>query len=58
MTLNPFDKSLPENYAFKSKDHEQMLSRLDYLKNTRGIGLFTAPRVQARHLPCAVSLNV
>ena len=43
MTLNPFDKSLPENYAFKSKDHEQMLSRLDYLKNTRGIGLFTAP---------------
>jgi len=43
LTLNPFDKSLPENHAFKSKDHEQMLSRLDYLKNTRGIGLFTAP---------------
>lgn len=43
MTLNPFDKSLPENHAFKSKDHEQMLSRLEYLKNTRGIGLFTAP---------------
>jgi hypothetical protein len=43
MTLNPFDKSLPENHAFRSKDHEQMLSRLDYLKNTRGIGLFTAP---------------
>lgn len=43
MTLNPFDKSLPENHAFKSKDHEQMLSRLNYLKNTRGIGLFTAP---------------
>lgn len=42
MTLNPFDKSLPEDYAFKSKDHENMLSRLDYLKNTRGIGLFTA----------------
>ncbi len=42
MTLNPFDKSLSENHAFKSKDHEQMLSRLDYLKNTRGIGLFTA----------------
>jgi general secretion pathway protein A len=43
MTFNPFDKSLPGNYAFQSKDHEQMLSRLDYLKNTRGIGLFTAP---------------
>jgi general secretion pathway protein A len=42
MTLNPFDKSLSENHAFRSKDHEQMLSRLDYLKNTRGIGLFTA----------------
>ena len=42
MTLNPFDKSLPGNHAFRSKDHEQMLSRLDYLKNTRGIGLFTA----------------
>jgi general secretion pathway protein A len=43
MTFNPFDKSLPESYAFKSKDHEQMLSRLEYLKNARGIGLFTAP---------------
>lgn len=43
LTFNPFDKSLSENHAFKSKDHEQMLSRLDYLKNTRGIGLFTAP---------------
>lgn len=43
LTLNPFDKSLPENHAFRSRDHEQMLSRLDYLKNTRGIGLFTAP---------------
>jgi general secretion pathway protein A len=43
LTLNPFDKSLHESHAFKSKDHEQMLSRLDYLKNSRGIGLFTAP---------------
>jgi len=41
-TFNPFDKSLAESHAFKSKDHEQMLSRLDYLKSTRGIGLFTA----------------
>jgi type II secretory pathway predicted ATPase ExeA len=43
LTFNPFDKSISESHAFKSKDHEQMLSRLDYLKNTRGIGLFTAP---------------
>lgn len=42
LTFNPFDKSISENQAFKSRDHEQMLSRLDYLKNTRGIGLFTA----------------
>jgi general secretion pathway protein A len=43
LTFNPFDKSIPENHAFNSQDHQQMLSRLDYLKNTRGIGLFTAP---------------
>lgn len=43
LTFNPFDKSIPENHAFHSQDHQQMLSRLDYLKNTRGIGLFTAP---------------
>lgn len=42
LTFNPFDKSLSENHAFQSKDHEEMLSRLDYLKNVRGIGLFTA----------------
>ena len=43
LTFNPFDKSLPESHAFESRDFKQMLSRLDYLKNTRGIGLFTAP---------------
>jgi general secretion pathway protein A len=42
LTLNPFDKSLPEKHAFNSHDHEQMLSRLDYIKNIRGVGLFTA----------------
>ena len=42
LTLNPFDKSLAEENAFRSKDHEQMLSRLDYIKTTRGIGLFMA----------------
>lgn len=43
LAFNPFDKSIPESNAFLSKDFKQMLSRLDYLKNTRGIGLFTAP---------------
>jgi general secretion pathway protein A len=42
LTFNPFNKSINENYAFDSNDHKQMLSRLDYLKETRGIGLFTA----------------
>jgi general secretion pathway protein A len=42
LTLNPFDKTISENNAFKSQDHEKMLSRLEYLKDTRGIGLFTA----------------
>jgi len=43
LTFNPFDKSLPESHAFESRDFKEMLARLDYLKNTRGIGLFTAP---------------
>lgn len=48
ITFNPFDKSIPEDYAFKSRDFREMLSRLDYLKNTRGIGLFTAPAGQGK----------
>lgn len=42
LTFNPFDKSIPEADALLTSDHKAMLSRLDYLKNTRGIGLFTA----------------
>ena len=43
-TKNPFDKqNLSENDAFTSKDHKEMISRLTYLKNIRGIGVFTAP---------------
>lgn len=43
LTFNPFDKSSPIKAAFQSKDHFEMLNRLSFLKNTRGIGLFTAP---------------
>ena len=43
LTFQPFDKSIPEKNAFQSKDHKEMMGRLDYLLNTRGIGLFTAP---------------
>jgi len=40
---NPFDKqSLTVKDAFKSRDHTEMMSRLAFLNNIRGIGLFTA----------------
>ena len=40
---NPFDKHfLSEKDAFPSKDHKEMTSRLSYLNNIRGVGLFTS----------------
>ena len=43
LAYNPFDKQqLPEKDCFRSKDFREMTSRLDYLKDTRGVGLFTA----------------
>ncbi len=43
MAFNPFDKQmLKEKDCFRSDDFKQMLSRLDYLKDVRGIGVFTA----------------
>ena len=43
LTFNPFDKQqLPEKDCFRSKDFDEMTSRLNFLKDTRGIGLFTA----------------
>jgi general secretion pathway protein A len=42
LALNPFDKSVSVKSAFQSKDHAEMQSRLLFLKNARGIGLFTA----------------
>lgn len=42
-SFNPFDKhNAKEKDRFLSKDISEMTSRLDYLKDTRGIGLFTA----------------
>lgn len=44
-SFNPFDKQcIKERDAFRSRDHGQMISRLDYLKNVRGIGVFTVCR--------------
>ncbi len=42
ITFNPFDKSIPVQKAFSSKDHMEMQNRLLYLTKTKGIGLFTA----------------
>jgi hypothetical protein len=43
LTFNPFDKSSPVKDAFQSRDHLEVQNRLAFLKNTRGIGLITAP---------------
>lgn len=41
---NPFDKQLlREKDCFESGDAKIMMNRLNYLKDTRGIGVFTAP---------------
>lgn len=41
LEFNPFDKSLDTKYHFKSQDFTEALSRLDYLKSVKGIGLFS-----------------
>ena len=43
LSFNPFDKQqLPEKDCFRSRDFNEMTSRLNYLRDIRGIGLFTA----------------
>lgn len=43
LAFNPFDKQqLSEKDCFRSKDFDEMTSRLNVLKDSRGIGLFTA----------------
>jgi len=43
LTFNPFDKQyLRESDCFQSHDHNEMTARLNYLKDVRGIGVFTA----------------
>jgi len=40
---NPFDKqSLSVKDAFPSKDHKEMMNRLSYLSNIRGVGVFVS----------------
>ena len=46
---NPFDKQqILEKEAFISRDHKEMVARLNYLKDTRGIGVFTAAPGQGK----------
>lgn len=42
MTMNPFEKGLKEKDAYVSRDLKEMLTRLEYLNETKGIGVFTA----------------
>ena len=43
LTFNPFDKQqLREKDHFISRDFAEMTNRLNYLKDIRGIGVFTA----------------
>ena len=41
--MNPFEKALDKKMAFMSYDHNQMTNRLIYFKDSRGLGVFTAP---------------
>jgi len=43
-SFNPFDKHfLSEKDSFMSRDHKEMINRLSYLSEVRGLGIFSAP---------------
>lgn len=59
LSFNPFDKQyLRESYCFQSHDHQEMTARLNYLKDIRGIGVFTARPGMGIHSPYAVFQNL
>jgi general secretion pathway protein A len=41
MEFNPFEKGISEKNSFNSDDFKQATARLEHLKSTKGIGLFT-----------------
>jgi len=44
LAFNPFDKQAdPRHVSFQSNDFREMTTRLNYIKDVRGIGVFTAP---------------
>ena len=62
LSFNPFDKqNIKERDAFRTRDHKEMLSRLEYLKDGQAIvsmalgSAYLQPgRGWARPMPCAV----
>ena len=42
MSCNPFLKDVIVEQAYKSKDYEECISRLNYLKEVKGLGIFLA----------------
>ena len=57
LTFNPFDKQqLKEKDHFISRDFNKMTNRLNYLKDIRVIGVFTADRVWESLFVCGVLL--
>lgn len=42
LTFNPFNKSISEADVYLTTGHQAMITRLNYLKDTRGIGVFTS----------------
>lgn len=40
MSMNPFLKEINTKYAYESEDYKQIINRLNYLKEIRGLGLF------------------
>jgi len=57
MELNPFDKEIPEKQFFKSNDFNEMTKRLEYLKNVKGIGLFTGLPGTGKTACCRAFVN-
>jgi len=41
MEFNPFDKNISQKQFYHGTDYTEMMKRLEYLRNVRGIGLFT-----------------
>lgn len=57
MECNPFDKEIPEKQFYKNNDFNEMTKRLEYLKNVKGIGLFTGLPGTGRTACCRAFVN-